>query len=131
MMSGPFSLDNATYIFGSFYHSSPLGLVEKTPGDCVWQMIRHLSKHNADSHSTNDWLNSDDFPISYFTASWVAQFVSVFLTHPSNVYWNLFCHLLLATVPLLLPKACVPHLLLLAYFHVLLLSPHLLLLSWL
>jgi len=75
-MSGPFSPVEATIIFGSFYHSSLVGLVKKVPSDNVWCMIWHLSKREEDGQSTNDWLDSDDFPTSYFTASWVAQFVS-------------------------------------------------------
>ena len=43
-MSGPFSLDQACTIFKGHFRTSPLGLVEKTPGSGKWQTIRHLSK---------------------------------------------------------------------------------------
>jgi len=76
-MSGPFSLNQASIIFGGPFRSSPVGLVEKVPGDGNWRMIRHLSKQDCDSFSTNDWLDSGEFPTSYFAASWVSQFVSL------------------------------------------------------
>jgi len=75
-MSGPFSPAEASIIFGSFYCSSPVGLVEKVPSNNTWRMIQHLLKCDEDGQSTNDWLDSDDFPTSYFTPSWVTQFVS-------------------------------------------------------
>src|SRR5882724_8342689 len=75
-MSGPFTVSEATEIFGGFFHCSPVGLVEKIPGDGNWRMIRHLSKQDNDGNSTNNWLDSDDFPTTYFTSTWVAQFVS-------------------------------------------------------
>jgi len=74
-MSGPFTVSEATEIFGGFFHCSPVGLVEKIPGDGNWRMIRHLSKQDNDRNSTNNWLDSDDFPTTYFTSTWVAQFV--------------------------------------------------------
>ena len=43
-MSGPFSTTQATAIFNGFFHSSPVGIVEKNPGDGLWHIIRHLSK---------------------------------------------------------------------------------------
>ena len=75
-MSGPFTIPQASIIFGGPFRSSPVGLVEKIPGDGTWHMIRHLSKCDDDGQSTNDWVDSDDFPTNYFAASWVCQFVS-------------------------------------------------------
>src|SRR5882724_10109443 len=75
-MSGPFTITQASIIFGSPFCSSPVGLVEKFPGNCSWHMIHHLSKHDIDDHSTNGWVDSDEFPTTYFAASWVCQFVS-------------------------------------------------------
>ena len=40
-MSGPFSISQASSIFGGFFHSSPVCLVEKVPGNGNWCMIRH------------------------------------------------------------------------------------------
>ena len=85
-MSGPFTIDQATIIFNGFFRCSPVGLVEKTPGDSNWRMIRHLSKQDATGCSTNDWIDSDDFPTTYFTASWVAQFVSATLVLYPNLW---------------------------------------------
>ena len=53
-----------------------VGLVEKVPCDGIWQMIRHLLRHDPVGHLTNDWVDLDEFPMVYFTISWVAQFVS-------------------------------------------------------
>src|SRR5882672_4068969 len=65
-MSGPFTISQASIIFGGPFCSSPVGLVEKVPGDGNWPMIRHLSKRDSDGLSTNDWLDSDEFPTTYF-----------------------------------------------------------------
>ena len=35
-MSGPFTLEDAHTIFGDHFHSSPVALVEKVPGDGKW-----------------------------------------------------------------------------------------------
>jgi len=75
-MSGPFTLLEASSIFLGPFRSSPVGLVEKIPGNGIWRMIRHLSKCDEDGNSTNGWLESDDFPTTYFAASWVCQYVS-------------------------------------------------------
>ena len=45
-MSGPFTIGEATRIFGGHFHTSPVGLVEKYPGDGKWHMIDHLSKRD-------------------------------------------------------------------------------------
>ena len=43
-MSGPFTIEQASIIFGGPFRLSPVGLIKKIPGDGIWQMIRHLSK---------------------------------------------------------------------------------------
>jgi len=43
-MLGPFSTTQASAIFDGFFCSSPVGLVEKNPGDGIWCMLMHLSK---------------------------------------------------------------------------------------
>ena len=80
-MSCPFSSDEAAMIFGGFFRCSPIGLVEKVPGDSNWRMIRHLSKQDKDGNSISAWLDSDDFPTRYFTSMWVAQFTSSCLNY--------------------------------------------------
>jgi len=55
-MSGPFTIVQASIIFDSPFHSSPVGLVEKFPGNGSWHMICHLSKCSVDGHSTNSWM---------------------------------------------------------------------------
>ena len=59
--------------------------LSKLPGDRIWRMIRHLSKHENDGHSTNDCVDSDKFPTTYFTASWVSQFVGCHLVYYCGV----------------------------------------------
>ena len=82
-MLGPFMVSEAIKIFGGFFHCSPVGLVEKVPGDGIWHMVRHLSKQDGNGNSTNNWIDSDDFPTTYFTSTWVAQFVSLlFIIYP-------------------------------------------------
>ena len=74
-MSGPFTVDDAHWIFKGHFRTSPVGLVEKVAGDSNWRMICHLLKIDELGFSTNDALNSDDFPTTYFTASHVAEWV--------------------------------------------------------
>jgi len=67
-MSGPFTVAQVATVFASPFHSSPVGLVEKSPGQGVWCMIHHLSKCDNDGQSTNGWVDSDGFPSTYFSA---------------------------------------------------------------
>ena len=78
-ISGPFTLKEAHIIFNGNFHTSPLGLIKKVPGDGKWQMICHLSKEDTNGDSTNSWINATDFPMSYYAAMQTADFVSVFL----------------------------------------------------
>src|SRR5882672_10247559 len=87
-MSGLFTLLKASSIFAGPFHSSPVGLVEKIPGDGVWRMIRHLSKCDEDGNSTNGWLDSNEFPTTYFAASWVCQYVSLCHLDLLFLFWN-------------------------------------------
>jgi len=74
-MSGPFTIEQALVIFGGPFHSSLVSLVGKIPGDSVCRMIRHLSKWDDAGHSKKGWIDSDEFPTTYFAASWAIQFV--------------------------------------------------------
>ena len=76
-MSGPFSVDEAHIIFNGHFRTSPVGLVEKVLGNGNWRMIRHLSKTNHLGFSTNDALDSHDFPTLFFSAAHVAELVCV------------------------------------------------------
>jgi len=78
-VSGPYTVADAHIIFAGHFHTSPLGLVEKAPGSNKWQMIQHLSKQDIFSDSTNSWLDLDDFPTKYYSASETAEYVSLFL----------------------------------------------------
>ena len=75
-MSGPYSIKEVHIIFGGHFQTSPVGLVEKYLGDRNWRMICHLSKLDRYGCSTNDWIDSADFPTSYFPAVMVASYVS-------------------------------------------------------
>ena len=44
-------------------------------------MIRHFSKLDQYGDSTNGWVDLDDFPTRWFSASQLANFVSVHLIH--------------------------------------------------
>jgi len=55
---------------------SPLSLVEKDPGSAKWRAIHHLSKEDAHGDSMNGWLNPDEFPTKYYSASMTADFMS-------------------------------------------------------
>ena len=79
-MSGPYTINQAHTIFRGHFRTSPVGLVEKHPGDGVWRMIRHLSKQDDEGCSTNGWVNSNDFPTFYYPAATVAAYVS-YLSH--------------------------------------------------
>jgi len=69
----------ATCIFDGFFRSSPVGLVEKVPGEGMWRIFRHTFKNNDIGQSTSSWIDSDKFPTTHFTTSWVAHFMSHFL----------------------------------------------------
>ena len=74
-MSGPFSVDEVHIIFNGHFQTSPVGLVKKTPGDGIWWMIRHLSKTDHRGFSTNDTLDSNDFPTLFFSTVHVANLI--------------------------------------------------------
>ena len=74
-MDRPFSVEEAHLIYGGHFRTCPLGLVEK-PGSVDLHMIRHFSKEDHFGHSTNGWLDSDNFPTRWFTACQTAEFVS-------------------------------------------------------
>ena len=90
-MSGPFTEDEARYIFKGHFRTSPVSLVEKYPGDGKWRMIRHLSKTDGDGFSMNQWLDSTDFPTVFYSVATVASYVSLLLiAHLTNASSLLF-----------------------------------------
>ena len=96
-LSSPFTLNEAHIIFDGHFCTSPLGLVEKHPGDGKWRMIRHLSKTDQDGDSTNGWLDANDFPTKYYSTSMTADFVSPFSALPRASFvmssaMNPLCH---------------------------------------
>jgi len=75
-MSGPYTVEEAHAIFNGHFRTSPVGLVEKHPGDGKWRMICHLSKSDLNRHSTNNWVDLADFPTLYFPTTTVSAYVS-------------------------------------------------------
>jgi len=59
-IDGPFSIAEAQYIYGGHFCTCLLGLVDK-PGSVDLHMIHHFLKEDQFGHSTNGWLDSDDF----------------------------------------------------------------------
>lgn len=76
-MSGPFSKTQIEQELGSNFVSCPLGLVEKAGEPGKFRIIRDLSYINKeDGYSVNAFLDADDFPTEWGTASQVAEIVS-------------------------------------------------------
>jgi len=75
-MDGPFTIEQAQCIYGGHFWTCPLGLVDK-PGSLDLRMIRQFSKDDQFGHSTNSWIDSNDFPMCWFMAATIASFVSV------------------------------------------------------
>ena len=72
-MSGPFSIEEAFQHFGGHFRTAPLGIISEPK----LHLIRHLSKKDPFGHSTNSWINSDEWPTKWITAAMVANYVSV------------------------------------------------------
>jgi len=75
-MDGPFSIEQAQYIYSGHFRTCPLRLIEK-PGSNALCMIHHFSKEDHLGHSTNSWLDLDYFPTHWFMASQTADFMSL------------------------------------------------------
>ena len=75
-MDGPYLVGEAHVIYGSHFHTCPLGLVER-PGSVDLRMIHHFLKEDQFGHSTNSWLDLDDFLTKWFTACQMAEFMSL------------------------------------------------------
>lgn len=76
-MSGPFTQAQVQFELGGHFVSCPLGLVEKAGEPGKYRIIRDLSYNNKeDNYSVNSFLDADDFPTEWGTASQVAEIVS-------------------------------------------------------
>ncbi|KAF8503143.1 hypothetical protein JB92DRAFT_3123482 [Gautieria morchelliformis] len=72
-LSSLFTVSKAHTIFGGHFRTSTLGLVPKHGKDPnTLQLIRHLSKKDSQGYSTNDWLDSDDFPMKWALSAHLA-----------------------------------------------------------
>jgi hypothetical protein len=79
-MSGPYSRVEVENILRSPFRSSPLTIVEKPGG---FRIVHNSSAKDRYGVSTNDQINSDDFPMKWGSASTFAQIVSLSLSVPS------------------------------------------------
>lgn len=83
-MSGPFSVEEAQSIFQGHFRTSPLGLVPKPgKGPDSFCMICHLSKRDSSGFSTNNWIDSDDFPTEWSSAAQCVDFVCTLSPSPT------------------------------------------------
>jgi hypothetical protein len=78
-MSGPVSFEEALEFFNGPFHTASIGLIEKPPDSGKWRMIRNFSATDEFRVSTNNWLDSDDFPIMWHSCSVIADFVHSFI----------------------------------------------------
>ena len=96
-MLGPFSRDATELILRGPFFSSPLivSVQIQAPGTPdKLRVCRHLSKSNKTTPSVNSYVNKEDFPTRFDTASRVADIVSTFL-HPSTDPLRIFSLFLL------------------------------------
>lgn len=76
-ISSPFTINETHNLFQGHFHTSLLGLVSKPGKDpSALHMIHHLSIKDSCGCSTNDWLDSYNFPTKWSTATHCADFVS-------------------------------------------------------
>ena len=75
-IDGPFMIEEAHTIYGGHFWTCSLGLDEELCSTVLW-IIHHFSKEDQFGHSSNSWVDSDDFATCQFTAAKTANFVSV------------------------------------------------------
>lgn len=81
-MSGPYPQAKVEEILGGPFMSAPLAVIDKAGSPGKFRLIQDCSYKNADGFSMNDFINPENFPTTWGTASDVAQIVS-------NVFcWN-------------------------------------------
>jgi len=80
--NGPFTIQEAHLIFGSHFHTAPLGFIEK-PGSTVLRLIHHHSKEDGLSQSTNGWLDPSMDATRFYMAADATDFMSL-------TFWPLF-----------------------------------------
>jgi hypothetical protein len=76
-MSGPYTKEEVHSILGGHFATSPLGLVEKAGEPGKFRIVRDFSFENEDGFAVNNFIDSDDFPTEWGTASQVAEIVSI------------------------------------------------------
>jgi hypothetical protein len=75
-MSGPYTHQQIEQELSGHFVSCPLGLVEKAGEPGKFRIICDLSyKNKEDNYSVNSFLDADDFPTEWGTASQVAEIV--------------------------------------------------------
>jgi len=76
-MDGPFTINEAHTIFAGHFRMAPLSFVEK-PGSSALRLIRHHSKLDHMSTSTNNWLDLSTGPTKFYSASDAHMLQSIF-----------------------------------------------------
>lgn len=80
-MSGPYTHSQAKHKLSGHFISCPLGLVEKAGEPGGYHIIQDLSYNNKeDNYLVNSFLDANDFPTEWGTASQVAEIVSFVCT---------------------------------------------------
>ena len=76
-MSGPFTIQEAEHFYGGPFWTAPLAIVLKLGnGPDQWHMVQNLSFRDEFSMSVNDFIDSDDFLMTWGTAQIMADWVS-------------------------------------------------------
>jgi len=89
LYSGPFSLEDAHKIFGDHFHSSPVGLIERCPGMVNGEWFGTCLNMTQMSNQQMTGSTWNEFPTTYFTATWVTQLMSACSFPPSLCLWIL------------------------------------------
>jgi hypothetical protein len=66
----------ATILFHGHFCTTPIGYIEKPPGCGKWHMIHNLSAKDPHGIATNNWLDTSENPIMWYSCSTFADMVS-------------------------------------------------------
>lgn len=75
-MTGPYTRGDVEHILRSPFVSSPLSVVDKAGAPGKYRLVQNCSFENEAGISVNYYIDSDDFPTEWGTASQFAEIVS-------------------------------------------------------